>query len=84
MPYIFIVLVILLVLIVLFFINHKSVISYDNAWVRLVQNKTVKDADKIIVLDNGNMVGLGKHEELLKSCKVYKEIYDLQNSGVTE
>lgn len=45
---------------------------------------SVKDADKIIVLDNGNMVGLGKHEELLKSCKVYKEIYDLQNSGVTE
>ncbi|MEI0516843.1 hypothetical protein [Brachyspira murdochii] len=46
MQYVFIILVILLVLIVLFFINHKSVISYDNAWVRLVQNKTVTDADK--------------------------------------
>ena len=35
---------------------------------------TIKDADKIIVLDEGNIVGMGKHEELLKSCPVYKEI----------
>ena len=35
---------------------------------------TIKDADKIMVLDEGNVVGLGKHEDLLKSCKVYKEI----------
>ena len=35
---------------------------------------TIKNADKIIVLDNGLMVGIGKHEELLKTCKVYQEI----------
>ena len=35
---------------------------------------TIKDADKIIVLDEGNIVGMGKHEELLRSCPVYKEI----------
>lgn len=35
---------------------------------------TIKNADKIIVMDNGNMVGIGKHEELLKNCPVYKEI----------
>lgn len=35
---------------------------------------TIKDADKIIVLDQGNVVGIGKHEELLNSCEVYKEI----------
>lgn len=35
---------------------------------------TIKDADKIIVLDSGNMVGIGTHEELLKKCSVYKEI----------
>ena len=35
---------------------------------------TIKDADKIIVLDEGVCVGIGKHEELLKSCEVYKEI----------
>ena len=31
-------------------------------------------ADKIIVLDNGKCVGMGTHEELLKTCDVYKEI----------
>lgn len=35
---------------------------------------TIKDADKIIVLDSGVCVGIGTHKELLKSCKVYKEI----------
>lgn len=35
---------------------------------------TIKDADKIIVLDSGDMVGIGTHEELLKTCPVYKEI----------
>lgn len=34
----------------------------------------IKNADKIIVLDNGRMVGMGKHDELLESCGVYKEI----------
>ena len=35
---------------------------------------TIKDADTIVVLDNGTMAGCGKHEDLLKNCKVYKEI----------
>lgn len=35
---------------------------------------TIINADKIIVLDNGNCVGIGTHKELLKSCDVYKEI----------
>ena len=35
---------------------------------------TIKDADKIIVLESGEMVGIGKHEELLKTCPIYKEI----------
>ncbi len=35
---------------------------------------TIMDADKIIVLDEGKMVGVGTHKELLKKCKVYKEI----------
>ena len=32
------------------------------------------DADKIIVLDEGQVVGVGKHKELLKTCNVYHEI----------
>lgn len=35
---------------------------------------TIMDADKIIVLQDGEMVGYGKHNELLKNCKVYREI----------
>ncbi len=35
---------------------------------------TIKDADKILVLDEGKVVGMGTHKELLKNCKVYKEI----------
>ena len=35
---------------------------------------TILDADKIIVLDSGNVVGYGKHKELLESCDVYREI----------
>lgn len=35
---------------------------------------TIKNADKILVLHDGEMVGLGKHEELLKTCPIYKEI----------
>lgn len=35
---------------------------------------TIKNADKIIVLDEGEIVGIGTHKELLKTCKVYREI----------
>ena len=35
---------------------------------------TIKNADKIIVLDKGKCVGMGTHKELLKNCEVYKEI----------
>lgn len=35
---------------------------------------TILNADKIIVLDNGKCVGMGKHQELLKTCEIYKEI----------
>ena len=35
---------------------------------------TIMDADKIVVLDNGKCVGIGKHNDLLKNCEVYREI----------
>lgn len=35
---------------------------------------TIIDADKIIVLDEGQIVGMGTHEELMKNCKIYQEI----------
>jgi ABC-type multidrug transport system fused ATPase/permease subunit len=36
---------------------------------------SVLHADKIIVLDDGKAVGMGTHEELMRSCEVYREIY---------
>ena len=39
---------------------------------------SLQHADKIIVLDDGEMVGMGTHDELLGSCEVYQEIYDSQ------
>ncbi|MBR5539454.1 MAG: ABC transporter ATP-binding protein [Clostridia bacterium] len=42
---------------------------------------SVMHADKIIVLDDGEAVGIGKHEDLLETCEVYREIYDSQFKG---
>lgn len=43
---------------------------------------SVKDADEILVLDNGKAVGYGTHESLLQSCEIYKEIDAIQKKGV--
>ena len=39
---------------------------------------SVMHADKIVVLDEGAVAGMGTHEELLNGCEVYREIYDTQ------
>jgi len=39
---------------------------------------SIMDADQIIVLDNGSIAGIGRHEELLKNCSLYREIADSQ------
>ena len=39
---------------------------------------TITDADQIIVLDNGSVVGLGRHRELLETCPTYVEIVQSQ------
>ena len=39
---------------------------------------TVRDAERIIVLEKGRIAGQGRHEELLKTCPVYREIYQTQ------
>lgn len=45
---------------------------------------TILHADRIIVLNEGEPVGMGKHEELLESCSVYREIYESQTKEVGE
>lgn len=41
---------------------------------------TISDADQIIVLDEGQIVGIGRHDELLRSCPTYVEIVESQHS----
>lgn len=45
---------------------------------------SVKDADKIIVLDDGRIDACGNHDELMQSSGIYKEIYETQQKGVLE
>ncbi|MCQ2520103.1 MAG: ABC transporter ATP-binding protein/permease [Lachnospiraceae bacterium] len=45
---------------------------------------SVKDADKILVLDDGKMAGFGTHDELLKNCEVYSEIVNSQSGREEE
>lgn len=45
---------------------------------------SVQDADMIIVLDNGGVSAVGTHEELLKSCEIYREVYEQQTNGGEE
>ena len=56
----------------------------DNTTVFLVTQRasSILYADKIIVLDDGKVAGIGTHEELLKNCEVYQEIYTSQNREV--
>ena len=53
---------------------------FSDKTVFIVSQRTssIQHADTIVVLDDGKAVGIGKHEELLKTCGVYKEIYDSQ------
>lgn len=44
----------------------------------------IRQADQILVLDNGSLAGVGTHEELLERCGLYQEIYDSQFPGERE
>lgn len=54
--------------------------NLPNMTVFIVSQRTssIQSADKIIVLDDGQMVGIGTHDELVNTCDVYKEIYNSQ------
>ena len=45
---------------------------------------SIKDASKIIVLDKGNVVGIGPHDELMRTCDIYQEIYSSQQKTAKE
>ena len=45
---------------------------------------SVRDADQILVLDDGTIAGQGTHDELMATNEVYQEIYNSQQEGVSE
>ena len=45
---------------------------------------TICHAQQIIVLDEGHMAGIGTHEELMETCRVYREIYESQTKEAQE
>lgn len=58
----------------------KKEIADATAFIISQRVSTVMDADRIIVLDEGKIVGIGAHRELLKTCEVYHEIVSSQLS----
>lgn len=42
---------------------------------------TIREADQILVLDEGRVAGLGTHGELLRDCPTYQDIYESQTRG---
>jgi ATP-binding cassette subfamily B multidrug efflux pump len=58
----------------------KPITKNSTVFIVAQRVSTVMNADRIIVLDNGNMVGYGTHKELLNNCEVYREIVTSQLS----
>ncbi len=56
----------------------KNLSYHPTTFIVSQRTSSIMHADKIIVLDDGHMVGIGTHKELLQTSSVYKEIYDSQ------
>lgn len=61
--------------------NIKKYLNKTTVIIVAQKISSIKDADKIIVLDKGKMVGYGNHNELMKNCALYKEIEKTQIGG---
>ena len=59
---------------------RNKIASYKNMTKVIVSQRvaTIQNADYILVLDGGKVVGLGKHKDLLNNCPIYQEIYQTQ------
>ena len=56
----------------------------DTTKIIIAQRVTsVMDADLIVVMDQGRIVAQGKHETLMKTCGIYREVYESQQEGVS-
>ena len=45
---------------------------------------SVKEANRIVVMDNGKIINIGNHNELMRNCEVYRDLYNTQMEGVSE
>ena len=60
---------------------REAIAGMDNPPTTIIVSQrtaSVMNCDKIVVLDDGHVVGIGNHENLLKYCEIYKEIYESQ------
>lgn len=48
------------------------------------RTSSIRHADKILVLEDGKVIGMGTHDELLSTCEVYREIHQSQYQETTE
>ncbi len=59
---------------------RKAIKKLNTTTIYISQRATsIKNADLIIVLDHGDVVGMGKHAYLMKNCEIYREIYESQS-----
>lgn len=56
----------------------KNDIPYTTVIMISQRTTSLKDADKIVVMDDGETAGIGTHNELLENCEIYREIYNSQ------
>ena len=59
--------------------NLKAMKPSPTVFIVSQRTVSIMHADKIIVLDEGRIAGVGTHDELLESCSVYREIYESQS-----
>lgn len=57
----------------------KTMMKNTTTFIVTQRTNSIKDADKIIVIDSGNIIDIDTHENLLKNCDIYKEIHNSQN-----
>ena len=57
----------------------KNHLKSTTTFIVTQRTNSIKEADKIIVIDAGNIIDIGTHEYLLENCEIYREIHDSQN-----
>jgi ATP-binding cassette subfamily B protein len=62
----------------------RTSLSTATTFIVTQRTNSIKDANKTIVIDNGKVVDIGTHEELLERCQVYQEIHYSQNKKETK